>query len=97
MDFFSHESHLASVIDPQVFVRAPEAPAGTGPQKGDGAGTTNNFTASADGTATPTTTVTEHWAPVEASRAVSDFLSGRNYSARSQSSQSTPLGILLAR
>lgn len=33
MDFFSHESHLASVIDPQVFVSAPGAPADTGPQK----------------------------------------------------------------
>jgi hypothetical protein len=141
MDFFSHESHLASVIDPQVFVSAPGTPAGTGPQKiphsagvapatkadppdtpllaadgtplqitlgqwesaagsvaltcnggqqtaasqlrgllpsgvysvfvvhlnlqgpgrftpfGDAAGTTNNFTAAADGTATPTTTM----------------------------------------
>jgi hypothetical protein len=143
MDFFSQESHQASVIDPQVFVSAAGAPAGTGPQMiphaaavapaaitdpadtplvaadatplgitltqwesaagslsltcdggqetaasqlrglvpggvycvfvvhltvqgpnrftlfGDAAGTTNNFTASAEGTATPTTTVTE--------------------------------------
>ena len=32
MDFFSHESKLSPVIDPQVFLAAPAAPAGTGPQ-----------------------------------------------------------------
>ena len=32
MDFFSQESKLPSVIDPQVFVSKPGAPAGTGPQ-----------------------------------------------------------------
>lgn len=32
MDFFSHESHLSTVIDPQVFTAAPGSPAGTGPQ-----------------------------------------------------------------
>lgn len=32
MDFFSHESHLAQVIDPQMFTSAPGAAAGTGPQ-----------------------------------------------------------------
>ncbi len=32
MDFFSRESGLPSVIDPQVFVAAPGTPAGTGPQ-----------------------------------------------------------------
>ncbi len=32
MDFFSHESKLSPVIDPQVFLAAPGAPAGTGPQ-----------------------------------------------------------------
>lgn len=32
MDFFSHESKLGSVIDPQVFQSSPGAPAGSGPQ-----------------------------------------------------------------
>lgn len=32
MDFFSHESKLGTVIDPQVFVATPGSPAGTGPQ-----------------------------------------------------------------
>lgn len=32
MDFFSHESKLAAVIDPQMFIAAPAAPAATGPQ-----------------------------------------------------------------
>jgi len=32
MDFFSHESKISPVIDPQVFLAAPAAPAGTGPQ-----------------------------------------------------------------
>lgn len=33
MDFFSHETGLHTVIDPQVFVQTPGAPAGTGPQQ----------------------------------------------------------------
>lgn len=32
MDFFSHESKLAAVIDPQMFIAAPAAPAAIGPQ-----------------------------------------------------------------
>jgi len=32
MDFFSHEAHLSTVIDPQVFSAAPGSPARTGPQ-----------------------------------------------------------------
>lgn len=32
MDFFSAEAKLTTVIDPQVFVRAPGAPAAVGPQ-----------------------------------------------------------------
>lgn len=32
MDFFSHESHLAVVIDPQMFTSSPGTPAGVGPQ-----------------------------------------------------------------
>jgi len=32
MDFFSHESHLAVVIDPQMFTSSPGTPAGVGRQ-----------------------------------------------------------------
>ncbi|GAC1358556.1 MAG: hypothetical protein NVS4B11_14760 [Ktedonobacteraceae bacterium] len=32
MQFFSHEAHLSTVIDPQMFVSAPTTPAGLGPQ-----------------------------------------------------------------
>jgi len=32
MDFFSHESKLPAVTDPQVFITAPGTAAGTGPQ-----------------------------------------------------------------
>ena len=32
MDFFSYESGLPSVIDPQVFISTPGTPAGVGPQ-----------------------------------------------------------------
>lgn len=32
MEFFSHESGLATVIDPQMFVASPTTPAGIGPQ-----------------------------------------------------------------
>jgi len=32
MDFFSHETNQPQITDPQVFVAAPAAPAGTGPQ-----------------------------------------------------------------
>jgi hypothetical protein len=31
--FFSRETHQAKVLDPQMFVKAPGAPAGVGPQK----------------------------------------------------------------
>lgn len=32
MQFFSHETNLSTVVDPQVFIASPTTPAGTGPQ-----------------------------------------------------------------
>ncbi|MDP9890102.1 hypothetical protein [Pseudarthrobacter enclensis] len=52
MDFFSHESKLGSVIDPQVFQSSPGAPAGSGPQGiTHAAGTTPAAKAADPGTA----------------------------------------------